>query len=188
MCYIGQCKKTNYNSRISAHFHKNDGCSKFWNIVVTYYNEGKNPLDYFNTEIIVDNISTRQMAQFAEKYLIKYYDSVNSGFNTTIGGKNSGVVGHTISCKSRRQISETMRARGHYIRSEEQKRKISVSLKKYYQGRLGTNAFEVVDITTGTKYDSLKSASKAIGCRDSDISNQLKGRQGSVKGHVFKKI
>lgn len=186
--YIGQCKKENYKRRNYTHFCKDDGCKKLWDCIDEYIKNNKNPKRFFKSEILIDDISTQKMAWFAESYLIKYYHTIEFGFNTTPGGKNCGVIGHKLSPESRAKISDTMRKRGHYIRTEEQKKKTSEGLKKYYANKLGTHPYRVLDIMTGIEYDSLKSASKDIGCRDSDISNQLKGRQKTVKGHVFKRL
>ena len=186
--YIGQCKTAAFRARRSTHMCRNDGCTKLWLTVRGYLDRGLDPYRYFKTEIIVSNIPNQHMAWFAEEYLIKYYDTINTGFNTVKGGKNSGVIGHKFPMESRKRMVDTNRDLGHYIRTPEQRAKTSAGLKRYYRGKRARNAISVVDLTTNITYSSLKDAALAIGCRDSDISNQLKGRQKTIKGHKFEKI
>lgn len=187
--YIGRCTNKNFRQRMYAHLHRNDGCRALWERVneLMTQNPTYHSRELFTVKKIVPHITSLQMAQFGERYLIRYFDTISpNGFNLWRGGENGRIPGTHLSEESKQKIGNTSRERGHYIRTEVSKKKTSNGLKAYYRTHSPQNAKRILDQTTGIIYCTLKEASASIGCRDSDISNQCAGRQKSVRGHIFR--
>ena len=75
-CYIGQT--TNFKKRQKEHLLENRTNLRFHNLLRKHYKD-------FNIEILEDNIPKEKLDE-KEKYYIQLYDSVNKGFNLTLGG------------------------------------------------------------------------------------------------------
>ena len=76
--YIGQtCQKPNERWRKGQGYHRS---TKFYNAIQKY---GWNNFEH---DIIEENILTREEADQREKYWIQYYNSIENGYNISVGG------------------------------------------------------------------------------------------------------
>lgn len=118
--YIGQtCQKPEKRWQnghgYKAHHH-------FYNAIQKY------GWDNFEHVIIADGL-TKKEADYLEKYLIAYYETMNplKGFNHTRGGE--GITGHIMSDETKRKISEAKLGHKKGAMSEETRRKMSEAKK-----------------------------------------------------------
>ena len=118
--YIGQTSKANPNTR----WQNGNG----YKLNVHFFNAiQKYGWDNFEHVIISDGL-TKKEADWLEKYLISYYETMNplKGYNHTKGGE--GVTGFKLSTEARQKISESKKGNKYNLGrfpSEETRRKLS---------------------------------------------------------------
>jgi group I intron endonuclease len=130
--YVG---KTKYTLEKRKYFHlKNKSKSKFHKAMDKY------GIENFIWEIICQ-CSTLDELNDKEKYYIKFYDSIEKGYNLTKGGDGGDVrSGMKNSFESRSCVS--IKLSGHTM-SQETKNKISETLKiRYNKGELRYQPFD----------------------------------------------
>lgn len=130
-----------------------------------------------------------------EMYYIGYYDSYNSGYNSTLGG--GGCLGLSPTEETRQKLKEACTG---WHQTEEIKHQISRSkmnhtitdnVKKIFQDHNDTTKKAIVvyeyktDKYIGT-FDSILVASQVLNVDRRNIYSVLKGRTKSTKGYCFK--
>lgn len=116
--YIGQTGSKNPNRRwMNGNGYKQN--AHFYNAIQKY------GWDNFEHVIISDGL-TKKEADWLEKYLIAYYETMNppKGYNHTKGGE--GACGYTHTEEHKHKMSELMKGRSF---SEESKTRMSVAMK-----------------------------------------------------------
>ena len=138
--YIGKSMEYRFKHRIKQ--HKNDNSN-------THFARAKRKYGFDNFEIsIIEKGIDKNEISNKEKYWIKYFDTFNNGYNSTIGGEG----GNTFSKRTKQEmeltslkISNSIKGckngnKGQYVgnknpmygkrHSDETKKKMSESLKK----------------------------------------------------------
>lgn len=147
---------------------------KFYNAILKYGWDG------FEHEVLFKGL-TLEEANVKERELIKFYDSMNNGYNLTQGGDGSPGCAHTEEAKQkmsesrknreiteewRRHLGEALKGRpcptkGEKL-TEEHKEKISLGLKEYYQNNKEAhnrkrNKFPAIPVLCdGREFESIK--------------------------------
>lgn len=120
--YIGQTNGT-LATRAGQGGKKYASSTKFFHDILEY--------GWENFEPTILETTTKELADDRERYWIKYYDTVNSGYNSSSGGK----VNHTFSQATRDRVKKSMQEYGNrfknIIYTEEQRRKKSEQCKKW---------------------------------------------------------
>lgn len=93
-CYIGQCKTKNLNERMNEHKEETSKMNIHFGRALRKYGWEDFDLTILEENINYENIDEREI------YWIKYYDSFNKGYNSTIGGKG----GNTYAKKTAKEI------------------------------------------------------------------------------------
>lgn len=111
--YIGQT--TRLKERLVEHKYGNNGCVKLSNAIK------KHKWENFDFEIIEELFANQQYIDQREIHWIRFYDSINAGYNLTYGG-----FGGSHSEESRRKMSASHTGHRH---TPETKKKISEANK-----------------------------------------------------------
>lgn len=145
-------------------------CPKFWNGIQTY------GWPNFQYSVLADNL-TKEEAERLEQYYIEYYDSVNQGYNISLGG--SGPFGVPCSESKRKKLSDVLK--GRYF-SDETKKKLAIS-----HGVNGVLQY-TMDGEFIKEYPSIAEASRRTGVAGSNISNCCNGlpHYNSAGGSIWK--
>ena len=93
-CYIGQCKTSNLSERMESHKYETSKTDIHFGRALRKYG-----WEDFNLTILEENINYDDIDE-REIYWIKYYDSFNNGYNSTIGGKG----GNTYAKKTEEEM------------------------------------------------------------------------------------
>lgn len=118
----------------------------------------------FEHQIFKDNLP-EQCAKTLEKILISVYDTIENGYNVTIGGE--GGLGRIVSDETKRKISEATKGRigsnlGKHF-TEEHKKKISESRKgRAVGGRVPKAIIQIKDGVFVAEYRCGADAAKAL--------------------------
>lgn len=165
--------------------------------------------DAFEHRIVLEGVSKSE-ANYAEKYLIKWYKLHNMSYNMTDGGEGTCGIKRTMSPEMREYMSKYMRANSVLIgihRTEKQKqsarekmlgRKMSEEAKakmsKTHTGEKQVWKYKKVyafDKTTKEfvrSYDSISEAAKQLGLYVSAITSSAKGRCPSAGPYIWSYI
>ena len=100
-CYIGQTTK-GLEHRIKRHITHSKDLTRNYYFMNVLRKHGQEGLIW---EVLCECKDLNELNE-KEVYYIKYYDSFNNGYNSTIGGE--GIVGHIISEEERKRRSESM--------------------------------------------------------------------------------
>lgn len=121
-----------------------------------------------------------------EKYWIKELNSLApNGYNLSIGGRDSTFMGRKHTEKSKKQISNTMKERGHFPKkTPEIIEKMVKSLKKRV-GKLHHSSKPIVCNETGQKFESIGQAGKELNMAYQNIWKVLSGKRKSCNGLTF---
>ena len=170
LSYIGQTN--NISARWKPSAYKN--CVKFYNAIQKY------GWDNFTHEILEENLTLEQ-ANEREEYYIKFYNSIENGYNLLSGGQN-----RLASEETKQKMSNTRKGVPHSL---EHSQAISKALTGYKQteehkrnNRMAQHRKPVQCIETGEMYDSLAEAERQTGIFGESISRQIKGQQKTTKG------
>lgn len=131
---------------------------KFYNAINKY------GWDLFNHQIVKDNLP-EQCAKTLEKILISVYDTIENGYNVTIGGE--GGSGRIVTEETRRKISESNKGKvgsnlGKHF-TEEHKQKISEAHKgRATGGRVPKEIIQLKDGVVIAEYRCGTDAAKAL--------------------------
>ena len=124
--YNGQTKQT-LRRRAGTQGQRYKYCKKFYNAIQKYGWEN------FESFILKNNLSQEEANQY-EQQMIKLYNSVENGFNITLGGQ-----GYTRTLIQRKELSKRYTGKGNprygTHHTEETKRKIGESNKISQLGR-----------------------------------------------------
>jgi hypothetical protein len=121
-----------------------------------YYSIKKYGFEYFSKEII--EVCGEEILSERERHYIKYYDSFNNGLNSTTGGENN------------------------YIRSEETKEKIRITLTGRHTN--GNIPFSI----DGIPYRTIDDAHKKLGIPAKTIHNRLNSNNIKFDRYVYDSI
>ena len=112
--YIGQTVKS-LDWRMKQHLSKvNVGSNTYIHNAIRKYG-----WDNFDVEVVA-NASSKEELDYLEKYYIKQYDSVNTGYNLSFGGDDN-----CMNCPKTKDKHDRI------MRTPEVRAKISASMKKY---------------------------------------------------------
>lgn len=162
--------------------------------------------DNFEHRIILENIPKSE-ANYAEKYLIKWYKLHNMSYNCTDGGEGACGIKRTMSLEMRKHMSEIMRAfhplKGTH-RTEKQKqaarekmlgRKASkearFNMRMAHLGKSNPHrckevyAFDKQSKYFVRKFSSISEASKYTGISHSAICNTARGKCPSAGSYIW---
>lgn len=131
VCFLSRKRQHYSRMRLGAQI-------KFYNALRKYQNQEQ----WFVLEenIKIENLNDREI------YYIKFWNSFNDGYNSTIGGNvcplseeqkqkiSEKLMGHPVSEETRKKISEKCRGKPAFFKgktlSEDHKRKVSIATKK----------------------------------------------------------
>lgn len=175
--YIGQTVQS-----LSVRYNQHLKCLQHGDTRELYCAMRKYGLENFEPSVIC-SVSSLQELNELESFYIKKYDSYNNGYNMTLGGENNPMFIDEVKQKHlktvrspefRKKVSETMKHnRKTYGFTEETKRKISQSLKKFYADGKRPN-YKVSQHLTPEHYKALNEAKyKKVYCVDMD-GNKVK--------------
>ena len=183
--YIGQTSGTILH-RWSQHPDK--CCQKLYNAIMKY---GKSN---FKIEEI-DISETQEELNNKEKYWIKFYNSMENGYNIQEGGYKG-----RHSEETKKKISEALKGSNNYWYGKKQskemldKRSKALLGKKHSEQRkinsslANTQRFEILCIQNGQKYHSIREASRQLNLLDSHICGVLKGNRTHTGGYTFEYV
>ena len=130
-------------------------------------------------EILCENVSNREEAEYLESLFISWFDSINKGYNTSEYG--SGNYERTEETKTKMSESHI----GKHL-SEDTKRKMSEA----HKGKIYANTKPILQFSKSgeliAEYSSLTEASRQTGCNNSHISSCCKGERKSAGGFIWK--
>lgn len=205
--YVGQT--TNIEQRWRGKGHKYLDKTKKGQYVHRYFAHAllKYGWENFEHKIILEGISKSE-ADYAEKYLIRWYKIHGLSYNITDGGEGS--LGLKFSKETRKQISERMLANNPFKgkpRTERQKqlsreKMLGRKASKETRAKMSKAQFGMVrpwkhkevfafDKHTGQfirKYESVTSAAKELNLTTSGISNAATGKCPSMGGFIWSYI
>jgi group I intron endonuclease len=162
--------------------------------------------DAFEHRIILEGVSKNE-ANYAEKYLIKWYKLHKMSYNMTDGGEGTCGIKRTMSPEMREYMSKYMRANSVLIgthRTEKQKqavrekmlgRKMSAEARakmskshtgeKQYWKNKKIYAFDKTTKEFVKSYDSISEAAGELGLFVSAITSSAKGRCPSAGPYIW---
>lgn len=147
--------------------------------------------DNFKLELLEDNISKEQIGE-RETYYIGLYDTLNSGYNMTLGGAGTSGYKHNpehvksyihkiITPERNKKISEALKGKSF---NTEHKRKLSEGMKNYHKTH--DNSFKGKQHTQKTKdIISSKNTKHKILMIDSKTEEILKEFDNCMKAAVW---
>lgn len=203
-CYIGiTCNNIHRRwQNGSGYTHKENGKyhqPKFANAINKY--------GWDNFEHIVwESGLTKEDACKKERLLIKFFDTVDNGYNCYDGGE-TGRLGKPHSEETKKLLSDMMRGRRHTEEAkrkiieaqtgrpckEETKKKISEALKagdwgKIYMGKNNHRARSVIQLSKNgdfiKEWDCISDVTRELGFPTSNISKCCKGKINSAYGYI----
>lgn len=180
--YVGQSINIEYRLRkhfgkLQNQYHENKHLQRSFN------KYGKNNFKAYILEECPQNKLNER-----EQYWIKEMDSLNNGFNMTLGGK--GINGWKADDEFKKHMSRILtgsRNPNYGNRwTDEMKHNLSVKKKGKYEDEANPNAKKVICVETLKIYNTIKDASKDIGCKNSvSISRCLKDKGNVASGFHF---
>lgn len=140
-------------------------------------------------EIVASNLIMEEACNF-ERILIKCFHSNNHefGYNVDNGGQTTGT--HSIYTKNKCRQAKLGCRNPNYGKkmSDEQKKKISQSLKETQKQNVNTSTKAVICIETGEVFPSTVSAARFIGLSRSSLKNPLKSQRYTAGGYHWKYV
>lgn len=159
--------------------------------------------DNFLHIVILENL-TKSEADYAEKYLIRWYKIHNMSYNISDGGEGNS---KPMTEEQKRQLTERMRKnnprRGVHL-TEETKQKIRISqvgkvmskesrekMRKAHLGSINLHRWKKIyafDINTKeliAEYKSIADAARQLSITSSGICNSAKGKCSSAGGFIW---
>lgn len=88
LSYIGQTKRdvcTRFGEHIETAYLKMINCQKMSDFYIDIVNYGSG---YLRLQVLKDDITSQEDADYWERYYIKQYDTFKHGYNRTIGGQD----------------------------------------------------------------------------------------------------
>ena len=156
----------------------------------------------FSNEII-EECSSKEQLNEREIYWIKFYKATdrNTGYNISTGG-NGGNLGEIVNKKISDITKSSGRMKGNTLRlgkipynkgipmSEKQKEKMKKPKSEEHKNNLskskiGKHTKQILCITNGLTYNSIKEAGEKLNLTVPNIINVLKGRAKNTKGFSF---
>lgn len=130
--YVGQTMKAdpNYRWNNGKGYTKRNPDSHFARAILKY------GWDNFDHEILESGIPSLEMANIRETYWIKFFNSVNDGYNSNYGGDSREPSQETkkkLSLSSKKMWELKGEELREIYQSEEHRKKLSCSIKKYYE-------------------------------------------------------
>lgn len=187
--YIGQTT-TSIEKRFKQHLSKSSFCKKLKYAIKKYGKEN------FVIEQI-DSATTKQEADKKEKMYIQKYNSINCGYNVTLGGSDlSNVVCKPVICIETGKVYSSASDASREFNTESSTLTMVCNGKKktfkgYHWAYLDENGKPILDnidltttprktrvrcIETGKIYTTQKEASVDVGCSASQLGNALTGK------------
>lgn len=176
--YIGQTIKTLENRRKSHIQEANRGSAFYFHKAIK-----KHGLNNFTWEILKNCNSTNELNRQEITY-IKYFDSLNKGYNMTSGGGGTSGFNHSQQTKDKIAIANlgNINSLGRtFSHTDNTKDKISLTL--------GNKRFIAIDkITKDVVWFGINQTecAKQLDLKQSHISSCLLGRRKSHGGYIFK--
>ena len=136
------------------------------------------PLDLCWKKHIEFQTPNKEQALELESELMKFYDSVNNGYNTSSYGNNH----HKCSDETKRKLSESNTGKHH---SEESKKKISEAMTgNHHRPQKSVLQFSKDGIFI-SEYDSAMEAERQTGSYHGHICQCCKGKRKSAGGFIW---
>lgn len=151
-------------------------------------------------ELLYENLSQEDANRMEQKMIAKF-DSVNNGYNISIGG--GGSFGIPCSEEKKRKIGNANRGKpggdGRYLRAyvvkhgawnkgghltAEQYRKIAAERKARCNKAI--SAYDPVTLERVLSFDSCANAAKAIGALEGEISRCATGKRKTSHGYIWR--
>ncbi len=176
--YIGQTSRDDPSIRWQNGLGYQDS-PKFWQAILKY------GWGTFTHEIIENDIPTLEKADEKEVYWINYYDSVNNGYNISLGGGH-----HLRGPEYGKRISEGQKK--NWDNNPERHEKARQKLLEQWQDRnyrnkfLGSNngnAKQIICLDNGMIFDTLKEAAEWAKTSRQNITGVLRKRQKTAAGY-----
>ena len=175
--YVGQTKSIKDRWKPTAY----EKCSKFYNAIQKY--------GWENFEhIILKNNLTLDEANYWETYYIKYFNTVNNGYNLNYGGNNKGEISESTREKLSKKSfqlwqDENYRKKQHESRlnswTEERKKRMSEQMT----GKNSIFAKKIYCETTNEFFDSMADAERKYGINHGGISACCQNKRKSAGKH-----
>lgn len=150
-------------------------CPKFGSAITTY------GWPNFEYSVLEDGL-TKEEAYEREQYWIEYFDSVNQGYNISIGGAGKTGVSNQYSEESKNKISEIHK--NHSV-SEETKRIVSEKLKNRMDLSKRVLQF-TMDGQFKAEYPSINEASRQTEVNRKSIGFCCQGWYKSAGNYIWK--
>lgn len=179
--YIGTTGAKYQSWRAGRNGNKYMECSKFGPAIIEY------GWPNFKYEVLEDGL-TKEEAFEREKYWIQYYDSVNQGYNTSLGGK--GCLGVPRSEKQKEIVRQRSLGNKYglgVIHSEEYKQKMSEKMMNRPDESKKVLRYDK-NMVLMAEYPSAHEAARQLGFSRGCISTCCsgKGRLKSYKGSIWR--
>ena len=176
--YIGQTSRDDPSIRWQNGLGYQDS-RKFWQAILKY------GWDIFTHEIIENDIPTLEKADEREVYWINYYDSVNNGYNISLGGGR-----HLRGPEYGKRISEGQKKNwdNNPERHEKARQKLleqwqDENYRNKFLGSNNGNAKQIICLDNGMIFDTLKDAAEWAKTSRQNITGVLRKRQKTAAGY-----
>lgn len=147
-----------------------------------YNNHG---LEDFEFNVIHKNIKTVKELEELEQYYIDLYDTYTNGYNYTLGGKGSYGKYHSEETRKTMHQDKKLKYLGSgnpfYGKKHTEKTK-----EKFRNRDYSFNKKEIINVTTGEIFKSVKEAGIKYNIAPTHISRVLSGKRKTTHGYVFK--
>ena len=130
--------------------------------------------DNITHTILHEGLSRAEACELEQKY-IREFDSINNGYNHSIGG-NASSLGFHHTEEAKRKIAEASRGRRN---SDEAIRRVAEARS------IPVNVYDI-DGNYLTTYKSIVEAEKATGVDNSNITATCKGKYQQSSGYIFR--
>lgn len=183
--YVGQTQQT-IEERFRKHKSSNS-CPKLYNALKKY---GESNFKIFTLKVIAANkysVLAEQLDEW-EKFYIKYYNSVENGYNLTYGGQNKL---KQLSEETKKKISEAQKGEKGNMwgkhHSDETKEKISKKVSETRIKKYGKPVIQLsLDGTFIKEWNSIKEAAASFDSKRSHIADVCNGVRNSCFGYKWK--